>query len=254
LALIAVSIAVIGSFLFFGLTGEKRELDKTTNCPVKGPQSYTAVIIDTTDSVNAIQKIAIRNAFSQIKSGIPRNGALAVYAAGFKGDLSRPETVLCNPGHAGEIDPLIEGQRIAEKMWREGFEKPLESVLEKMLSLGDANNTPLLEAVQSVSVQSFGPLKAAGRDDVPKKLIIFSDMLQHSDHLSLYGGVPDAKKFMKTEAYRRIRSDLRGVEVTIHLVRRETKKPIQGTTLIKFWEELINGEGGRLVHFNPLEG
>ncbi len=252
--LLALVALVAGSFLYFGLTSNGVEIDKSSNCPATGPRSYTAVIIDATDSINAVQKVAIGNELSRVRSEIPRYGALAIYAAGFKGELSRPAFAYCNPGHADDINPLTEGTRLAEKKWKEGFEKPLDSVLQGMLSASESNNTPLLEAIQSVSVQSFGPIRTAENSSIPKRLIIVSDMLQNSENLSLYSGIPDVQDFLKTQAYRRIRSDLDDVKVTILMIRRQTKKSIQGSELIRFWEELIAGEGGRLVHFKPLEG
>ncbi len=253
-ALIICVVATFGGFYLYQYLNPKPKIDIATNCPIAGPVSYTAVIIDTTDSINAIQKMAIENEFAQIRAQVPKFGALAIYAAGFEGEVSKPEFSLCNPGDASEMDWLSEGKILVEKRWKEGFQQPLDKVLQKMLSATAARKTPLLEAIQSVSVQSFGPLRASGKNPSPKKLIIFSDMLQHSEHLSLYNKVPTAQKFVKTEAYRRIRSDLHDVEVGIFFIRRQTKKGIQGSELLRFWEELIGWQGGRLVHFKPLEG
>ena len=253
-ALIICVVATFGGIYLYQYLNPKPKIDTATNCPIAGPVSHTAVIIDTTDSINAIQKMAVENEFAQIRAQVPKFGALAIYAAGFEGEVSKPEFSLCNPGDAREMDWLREGKILVEKRWKEGFQQPLDKVLQKMLSATAARKTPLLEAIQSVSVQSFGPLRASGKNPSLKKLIIFSDMLQNSERLSLYDKVPTAQKFMKTEAYRRIRSDLRDVEVVIFFIRRQTKKGIQGSELLRFWEELIERQGGRLVHFKPLEG
>jgi hypothetical protein len=87
-----------------------------------------------------------------------------------------------------------------------------------------------------------------------KRLVVFSDLLQHSQSLSLYTEVPRAEDFTRTEAYRKLRADLRDVDVEIFLIRRETKKRIQSPELIRFWEELIAAEGGRVSRYKPIEG
>jgi hypothetical protein len=252
-----VALVVLGVFLY-GYLDPKPKFDSATYCPLDGPVSSTAVIIDTTDSINEKQKVAIENEFSRVLASISRFGQLAIYAAGFQGEVSKPEFALCNPGSANEIDWLKEGKILAEKRWKEGFLKPLEAVLKKMLTAPPAQKTPLLEAVQSVSLLSFGPLRAKEESSSSyrptKRLILISDLLQHSEHLSLYGKPPPLQKFLKSEAYRAVRADLRGVEVHILFIRRQTKGNYQNPELTRFWEELVAEEGGRIVHFKPLEG
>lgn len=249
----SVSVVLAGLFLYQALNPTP-QINTATNCPNSGPVSYTAIIIDTTDSINAVVRIAIENEFSRIKEKVPKFGALAIYAAGFEGEISKPEFLLCNPGGVSQMDWLTEGKILVERRWAEGFQRPLDSVLQTMLSGSEAERTPLLEAIQSVSVQSFGPLRSQDKSEIPKKLIIISDMLQNSENLSLYDHIPLAQQFLKSETYRKIRSDLRDVEVSIFLIRRQTRKGIQGPELLRFWQELIAAQGGRLIHFNPLEG
>lgn len=232
----------------------KQQIDAETNCPKTGPVTYTAIVLDTTDSINAIQKIAIENEIPRIKAKVPKFGALAIYSAGFEGKVSKAEFALCNPGEVSQMDWLREGQILVRKKWNEGFQQPLDRVLKKMLSSSPAKNTPLLEAIQSVSVQSFGPLRSSGKGEVPKNLIIISDMLQNSEHLNLYNQVPSAQKFIKSDAYKKIRSDLRDVDVSIYFIRRQTRKGIQNPKLLRFWEDLISAQGGNFINFKPLEG
>lgn len=247
-------ITAFASFFAYKLFNPKPQIDAETNCPKTGPATYTAIVIDTTDSINAIQKIAIENEFSQIKAQVPKFGALAIYAAGFEGEVSKPVFAQCNPGDVSQMDKLREGRILVKKRWTKDFQQPLDRVLQKMLSRTPADNTPLLEAIQSVSVQSFGQLRGFGKDEVPKKLIIISDMLQNSVNLNLYKQIPPIQQFLKSEAYKKIRSDLRDVDVSIFFIRRQTKKGIQGPKLLRFWEDLILAQGGRLIHFKPIEG
>ena len=251
--IIGVATVFVGIFVYKHLN-PNIPIDTATNCPMTGPMSYTAIIIDTTDSVSAILRIAIENEFAKVKAQIPKFGALAIYAAGFEGEISKPEFALCNPGDTSQMDWRTQGKILVKRRWEEGFQKPLDRVLQKMLSSTETSKTPLLEAIQSVSVQSFGPLRSSDKNEIPKRLIIVSDMLQNSEHLNVYKQLPPAQQFLKTNAYKSIRSDLRDVEVSIFFIRRQTSRDIQGSKLLRFWEELFAVQGGRLVRFKPLEG
>ncbi len=92
------------------------------------------------------------------------------------------------------------------------------------------------------------------RKEAAKKLVIVSDMLQHTDGVSLYRGVPDFDKFRKTEYYRRVRTDLGGVQCEILYVGRETKRGIQGAAHIKFWQLYFADQNGEITRVRMVEG
>ena len=249
LAIIAISAPVAYHYL-----NPKPIIDPSTNCPLSGPVSYTAVIIDATDTINATQKVAMENELARIRSEIPRFGAFAIYALSSNIELTKPEFALCNPGRADEIDWVTEGKILAERRWRDGFQKPLDEALTRSMSTASDAKSPLLEAIRSVSVQSFGPLRSNPSHSVPKRLVLFSDMLQNSENLNVYQRIPATKEYLNSESYRRVRSDLRDVDVAIFLIRRQTRGNIQRPELLRLWEDVIPAQGGRLVHFKPLEG
>lgn len=222
LAVVLMTAPVVYHYLYPKLT-----VDPLTNCPSSGPVSYTAVVIDATDTINATQKLAIENELARIRKEIPRFGAFAIYALSSNIELTKPEFALCNPGRADEIDWLTEGKILAEKRWRDGFQKPLDEALARSMSATSESKSPLLEAIRSVSVQSFGPLRSNTSGQIPKRLFLFSDMLQNSENLDVYKRIPTAKEFLGSEAYRRVRADLRDVDVAIYLIRRQTKGGIQ---------------------------
>lgn len=254
IVVIAGVFLLVGVVAAFWFTTRPLKVDLTTNCPVTGPKTLTAVVIDATDAISAVQKIAIENELKAIRADVPRYAGLAIYSAGVDGEISRPLFFMCNPGAAGDIDPLVEGVRPAVKRWREEFDKPLTAVLETLLKAPPAKRSPLLEAVQSVSVQSFGPVRNSGTGPGVLRLVLVTDLLQHSEVLSLYDKAPPLERFVASEAYRRIRADLRDVDVQVFLIRRQTKNAAQNADLLKFWEGLLAVEGGRLVRMKPLEG
>lgn len=252
--LIMLVIGVIGGLIFYKFSHKASKIDVTTNCPVAGPVSSTAVIFDTTDTISQIQRLAIEQEFGEIVRQIPRFGELSVYALGNKGEVTKADFARCNPGEAKDVDWLTEGQRLVVRRWQEGYRNPLDLVLRKMVEATPSEKSPILEAIQAVNLQTFGPLRSGDHGPLPLRLVIVSDLLQNSDLLSLYSKIPDSKQFTQSEAYRKIRTEMRNVDVEILLIRRQTKKGIQGQDLLKFWQELISAQNGRLVHFKPLEG
>jgi hypothetical protein len=79
-------------------------------------------------------------------------------------------------------------------------------------------------------------------------------MLQHTPEHSHYNAMTSFQAFRLSPHYRRVRTDLRGIEVEIMYVRRETKPSVQGQKHIEFWQQYITDMGGILTHVVSLEG
>lgn len=254
IVLVSVSIlalvGVVGAMIHF--KPEDRHAD--TNCPTRGPVSYTAVLLDATDQVSEIQKISLTNFMTNVRQSIPRDGAIAIYAVNGFGKISKPELVVCNPGSEEQINQLTEGQRLAKRRFLLEFKKPIDTLFSQEFSGQEAPNSPIMEAIQAVSVQSFDALKARGLENIPMSLMVVSDLLQNSNSISFYQKIPSFKEFINSKLYRRLRANLTGVDVEIHFLTRETKRNIQNTNLIKFWTALFREEGGNVTKYKPLTG
>jgi hypothetical protein len=225
-----------------------------TNCLVSGPIAYTAVLFDATDQVSEIQKISLVNLMTEIRESILKDGAIAIYSVNGKGKISHPEIEICNPGSPQQINQLTTGERLAKKRWDQEFRKPINQLLSKNFGGGNAPISPILEAVQAISVQSFDALKARGLANIPMKLIIVSDLIQNSKSISFYQNIPSLTDFKNSNLYKRLRANLNGVQVEIHLLNRKTKRNIQNSKLVNFWTSVIVEEGGRIVKYKPLTG
>src|SRR5690606_34075213 len=109
--------------------------------------------------------------------------------------------------------------------------------------------SPILESIQSVALTSF-----ARAPDRPRRLVVISDMLQHTEDLSHYRGEHNFLAFRASPRWRRLRPDLAGVEVEIFYVWRDTGLDVQGASHVQFWRDVITEAGGRLVRVEALEG
>ena len=225
-------------------------LDPDTLCPGSGPVAVTAVLIDRTDTLNPVQREAIRRALQGLKGGIVENGLLELYSVGPTDDgVREPIAALCNPGR--DASPISGNPRFAERRWREGFDVPLEQIFGEVVRTEGASRSPIMESIQSVAVTAFGG--SDGRA-LPKALILVSDMLQHTDGASHYRGLPTFGEFRSEPFFSKVRADLRGVHIEIFYVRRQTRALIQGKEHVQFWRDYLVNQGGVVTLVDRIEG
>lgn len=250
---IVVSVGIVGGILMYNtFSVERVKLDKISGCPVDGPRSVTVVLIDQTDQFTPAQRADIRNRLNEIKGGIPRYGMLSIFTIGRTIEkLPAPKIRVCNPGAIKEIDTLVESAIKASRKWEEVFDTPLNQLFEAVLVPHAAAQSPILENMQSVSVQEFGQ---DSRKNIKKRLVIISDFLQHSDIYSDYLGKGSGEDFFETEKFKKVRADLRDVDVELLYLQRVTKNQMQGPSHKKFWEKIIQMEGGTVSRIYPVSG
>jgi hypothetical protein len=251
--LIAVIVVLIGvGFLYWHQTKARIEIDKESLCPKAGPKEVCAVIIDQTDEFSTIQRAVLRQHLKAVKEEIPRYGLLELYGVGpVQNELLKPTFKLCNPGRGQEIDPLTGNPVIVERRWREEFSSKLENVFDVVLTPAHAQLSPIMESIQSVAISAFGDPSLS---QTAKRLVIVSDLLHHTPEYSQYSDLGDFKKFRATDYYRRVRPNLKDVQVELYYLRRTTRYVTQGQKHIEFWQAYISDAGGTLVRAVSIEG
>lgn len=257
LAILITSLAVLilGSLCagYFWVSSGRSEVDAETLCPKSGPVAITVVLLDMTDPLTAIQQAAFKNEVERLKSQIPRQGEFEIYSIAPMTDTPlTAEFTACNPGTGADVpSPLIGNPTLADRIWRKKFSDRINEVIGRLITPHEEPTSPLFESVQSIATTEFGTERAKA---VPKRLIIVSDLLQYVHEFSLYSGVPSFEDFKNTKYYRTVRSDLRGADVQILLIRRETRKHVQSGKLIEFWQKYIYDGNGILSGVSTLSG
>jgi hypothetical protein len=104
-----------------------------------------------------------------------------------------------------------------------------------------AEQSPILESIQSVALTE---LQKPGQEKLPKRLIVASDLLQNTTDVSFYRGLPEPKTFTDSAVFRRLRTDLSGVEVELWMLERSDAATTQPRSLADLWERIIGAEGG----------
>lgn len=247
---------VVGALvLFVALWEEPVVRDQETNCPVDGPTAVTAIYVDTTDRVGTVSRADILTRLDAVVADTQPDEMVVAYSSApirTSGDPIEPLLTRCNPGDPESASPITSNPRLIRQRLADEFREPLDQVFGRTLDASPANASPLMENVQAISVMLFSRRQYA---DLPKHLVVVSDLMQHTENLSFYGEVPDYAAFARTAARSALDSDIRRVRVTVFLVQRETQRDIGGDQpLREFWDAWIADQGGRIERFVRISG
>lgn len=218
---------------------DREQTDKQTFCRAGSIPEVVAIIVDHTDKFTPVQREALRKYLRDVALGVQKNGMVQLYEVGSTStSVLQPKFFLCNPGNESDLENEI-ARRASTVRWNyeETFVKKLNMVLENLLAAKPAEQSPIMESVQSVEVTAF-----AGQDraTAKKTLIIVSDLLQYTPNLSLYHGAPDFVAFKKTPLWQNIHMDMRGITVKVLYVRRSSD---QSKDLLSFWQKYFEAQG-----------
>jgi hypothetical protein len=249
---LVAAVSSAGGYWYWKARQAYVALDGVTLCPVDGPRAITVFLLDRTDPINAIQKEDLRNQIEAIVMDIPRYGKLEFYTVEpIEGRPLRPRYAMCNPGRGEEIDPTIANPRRVEEMWRSGYRVPLEEALDDIIEFGSASSSPIMESIQSVAVTEFGPGK---RSDATLRLVLASDLLQHTRGYSHYRGIEDFERFRASPYYRKVRADLRGVEIELLYLQRDKQIELGARKHVTFWEDYFADQGALPARLHSVKG
>ena len=255
--MIIVAVALVSGGYFYIDQKEKRPvLSKEDFCPLgEAPHHVTVLVVDASDPLNKVQKLSLNNLVDKlVKEEVPRYGAFVIYAVNTDESYrSKPVFYRCNPGYSEDdgntIDKIFENPKKIKRQWREGFRVPLDKELNRNLESGSASSSPIMQSIQWAVVEQF---QAPDRANVPHRLVIVSDFLQHTKEYSHYRTKPDFSIFEDSNYYRHVRTNLLGVDVSLWFIRRESSTSSE--SLERFWESYFRVQGSNKVQINHLAG
>jgi hypothetical protein len=250
LAVSALGTLAIGGYVYV-TTERPPTLDRDSLCPLAGPRSVTVVLLDSTDDIPDIGKREIRTVLVDMAETLPTYGLLELRLLDPQIPGGRSVFDKCNPGDGSGLSEYTSNPRLARKRWMEGFRQPLDEALDAGFQPAPGRTSPIMETVQRIAIDRFSGRAA---EDIPKSLVVVSDMLEHEPDYSQYSGDLSYDRFRASRAYRRLQTDLHGAEVTIYYIQRLTAKPIRSAEHIRFWAEWIRDNNGRFKQANKLQG
>lgn len=158
------------------------------------------------------------------------------------------EIRVCNPGgdpDDWEIkDGLTKGQEIAIRRWKD-FLAAVEPLYDRAAAPPQARS-PIIETL-GVIIPRHATSRRNSDSDTPRvHLILYSDLLQHSEHLSQYGTYPSPADVKKNLPH--LQTDLSGVEVSLYRLERIGDRHWQTADHYYWWTKLIQEFGGKVVY------
>ena len=209
--------------------------------------AHTVLVIDRSDPVSGNEKAFLKSLVAGIKDDLAPNERFSIYAID-NGHVRVPSRLfsLCNPGTAEQANVLAQTPVRVQQTFDEKFARPISRIIDDLRPLGntDANQSPIMETLLTLSqVKDFGP------DMNHRRLILVSDMIQHSDEFS------QIRTPVDFEAFRSAHGDLIGrrlenVDVTVHYLLREQRaadgRVIQGPVHLAFWRSYFDAAGANL--------
>ena len=247
---LALGLLAAGAYVY-ATVGRPPTLDPVSLCPVDGPRAVAVVLLDSTDEIPEIAKREIRTALVDMAETLPAYELLEIRLLDPKTPGGRSIFAKCNPGDGTGLSEYTANPRLARLRWLDGFRQPLDGALETGFQPLPGKTSPIMETIQRIAVERF-----SGRtvEDVPKSLVVISDMLQHGPDYSQYRGDLSFARFKTSPAYKKVQTDLHGADVLIYYIQRQTARPINSADHIRFWADWIRENNGRLKQANKLQG
>ncbi len=250
MTVLALGVLAVGAYVY-ATVARPPTLDQASLCPVEGPRAVTVVLLDSTDEIPDIAKREIRTVLVDMAETLPAYDLLEIRLLDPKTPGGKSIFSRCNPGDGSGLSEYTANPRIARQRWLDGFREPLDVALEAGFHALPGKTSPIMETIQQIAVERF-----TGRavEEVPKSLVVISDMLQHGPDYSQYSGDLSFARFKATRAYKKVQTNLHGADVLIYYIQRQTGKPINSADHIKFWAEWIHDNNGRLKQASKLQG
>jgi hypothetical protein len=248
--MLAIGVLAAGAYVY-ATAARPPALDHTSLCPVDGPRSETVVLLDSTDEIPDIAKREIRTTLIDVAETLPTYELLEIRLLDPKLAGGRLIFSKCNPGDGTDLSEYTANPRLAKQRWMDGFRQPLDQALEAGFRPLPGKSSPIMETIQRIAVERF-----TGRnvEEVPKSLIVISDMLEHGPDYSQYSGDLSYDRFKASSAYKKVQTDLHGAQVLIYYIQRQTGRPVNSVDHIRFWAEWIRDNNGRFKQASKLQG
>lgn len=233
------ALALIGFFVW-GQMGDGPGLDHA-NCPEDA--SYAAqfaILVDPSDSLTAVQRSVVPRILETIELDAPTTAEIRVYALARAGRGDTASVLrMCVPVHPDDVSSRTGNPRIAAREYEE-FATSLRAELSALLDLKGDVVSPLMEGIQVAVVSAFQPRTS----NMPRQLMIVSDMLQNSPAISFYREAVDFGPLSRNPDYGTMRVDLSGVEVSVFLLARGGEAGrLQAGNMRRFWEDYFLDQG-----------
>ena len=244
--------------------------DKETNCPLDGPDSYTAIIIDRSEGFPKNQVQQIRNMFGSWTIGKPNdilesqdgNDVNKFYTRAFgantmiqlyvmsedqlqSDDGLKPEISVCRgviPDEVTSSQGIVMNKKLLAKKVQE-LANVIDTKLTDLLVPYEQDTSPIIETINALSASTA----FSKNMDKPHHLIMVSDMVQYQKTGSKYSHYPKYGNYTLDyeewdAKYRNTFGSIPGLEWRVIYLQRNFDPDFDGTQTREhqiFWEDFF---------------
>jgi hypothetical protein len=240
--------AVLGAISYAAFVLKPAEYDSQTLCLADATPPHRVVVIDKTDLYSTTQADAIADLILDERDALAVGERFSLYELNESGELRNTNRFsLCNPGAGEQVNPLYRNPERVQARYEALFADPLDRALADLVTPKDAPSSPIIEALARLGLDPTFDRSVPGR-----RIVLVSDMLQNSDVFTVYGRgrgsfedrVPPVQSV--AAAIRETYGDsLRGVELEIRLIPRQSWESDQRGVLQDYWNAVFDRLGVR---------
>ncbi|WP_347268299.1 hypothetical protein [Paracoccus sp. (in: a-proteobacteria)] len=238
LGAVAAVALIAGLFVYQSQTAKAMAMDPETLCPAAGPRAMTAILVDVTDGLAPVQVAKLRELVGQRIDEAEVGTAFSLGMVSDDPARLGAQVALCKPHSGRDVSALNQNLRLVGERYEGRFLQPLNAMFEQMIAASGAKQSPIMEGLQALISETPGFIAFAG----PKRVIIVSDLLQHSAAMSFYRG-EDWKSFRASPAAGRLSRSLEDAGVELFLIPRPGEWKGNVATLEDFWIRYLDHQG-----------
>jgi len=241
-------LAIAACFVIVGVLGyavstlwEKGRINEITLCHLGGARNITMILLDLTDPLTGTQSARLDTI---IQDEVHRSSTDTMISFGVVSedpDNWGARFAKCKPATGEDANSLYENPRLIQERYDREFMKPMLGELANAVSGEAENRSPIMEGLQSLISETPDFTRAKGE----RKILIVSDMLQHSDILSFYRG-QGWDYFSESGGAQRLAGNLNAVSVEILLIPRSGSNLPNRTEVDDFWSRYFDRQGSRV--------
>ena len=205
-----------------------------------------AVLLDLTDPLSPTQHDRLRGILEKAIAEAKVDTLFSVGAVRTDPVRRGAEFKLCKPLEGKDADVVYQNPRLIQDRYENEFRRPLDSVLKEMLEADTADRSPIMESLQALLASTPGFLDTG----YPRKVLIVSDLLQHSAVFSFYRG-ETWQDFIRSPDSRRQARDMNGIDLKIYRLPRPNAK-IDNPSVEDFWVNYFDRAGVKKLSTRPL--
>ena len=204
---------------------------------------YNVFLIDVSSPLTPQQKDQLKNMFEDYIKESPVNSKHVFYKVDeIKDQLLKPVVEGVSNYSEKDKNYFTSSPEREKKVWAKKFEQPFLAALETTTASSDSKNSPILESIKSVVISTLNKYEAKGK---PKRLILVSDLMQHTSSLNFYKEIPDYKLLKQNPEFRNLRIDLTGIDFEIWWLN-PSNNPAVYNKLQSIWLQIIYDQMGTI--------